>query len=116
MEAGLGDIGQPSSFACPLLQLEGSHPFRFRCHTGHAYSIENLIAAVSDGIDESLWNAIRALEEGALLLQRLGTHLEQHGKTAAIGPTLRQARDLRHKSNVIRSVAMETDRTPASEA
>jgi two-component system chemotaxis response regulator CheB len=59
VEAGLEQIGTPSPFACPdchgvLLQLEEGGRFRFRCHTGHAYSVDSLLAAISEGIEDSL--------------------------------------------------------------
>src|SRR4051794_20027692 len=74
-DAGLQHIAEPSPYACPechgvLLQLKGDGPTRFRCHTGHAYSIESLMAEVDDKIDEALWNAIRTLEEAVLLWER----------------------------------------------
>jgi two-component system, chemotaxis family, protein-glutamate methylesterase/glutaminase len=80
IDAGLESLAYPSPFACPechgvLLQLKDAMPPRFRCHTGHAYSIESLLAAVNEGIEEALWNSIRALEEGALLVQRIYDHL-----------------------------------------
>src|SRR5581483_3391461 len=45
IEAGLERIGEPSPFACPechgvLLQFKGDSRLRFRCHTGHAYSVD----------------------------------------------------------------------------
>jgi hypothetical protein len=30
------------------------------CHTGHAYSVGSLLAAISEGIEDALWSAIRA--------------------------------------------------------
>jgi two-component system, chemotaxis family, protein-glutamate methylesterase/glutaminase len=67
LEAGLERIGEPSRFACPechgvLLQLKDDSRIRFQCHTGHAYTIDSLVAAISDGVGESLWNAMRSLE------------------------------------------------------
>jgi two-component system, chemotaxis family, protein-glutamate methylesterase/glutaminase len=84
IEAGLERIGEPSRFACPdchgvLLQLKEGSRIRFRCHTGHAYSIDSLVAAISDGVDESLWNAMRSLEEAGLLLQAVAQLQTEHG-------------------------------------
>jgi len=66
IDAGLEQIGQPSPFACPechgvLLQMKHSPSMRFRCHTGHAYSTASLVAAISDAIEESMWEAIRTM-------------------------------------------------------
>ena len=48
LDAGVLQLGEPSNYACPechgvLLQIQGGSLFRFRCHTGHAYSIESLL-------------------------------------------------------------------------
>src|SRR5262249_25859241 len=80
IDAGLEAVGVPSRFSCPechgvLLQLKEGSRTRFRCHTGHAYSVASLLAAVSEGIEDSLWIAIRALEEGQLLMNRMAEHL-----------------------------------------
>jgi two-component system, chemotaxis family, protein-glutamate methylesterase/glutaminase len=87
IEAGLENIGEPSRFACPechgvLLQLKDGPRIRFRCHTGHAYSIDSLVAALSEGVDESLWNAMRSLEEAGLLLQAVAQLQTEHGVDA----------------------------------
>ena len=76
MVAGLEDIASPSAYSCPechgvLLQLADQDRVRFRCHTGHAYSIDSLLAAYGEQIEITLWNAIRSLEETALFLDRL---------------------------------------------
>jgi two-component system, chemotaxis family, protein-glutamate methylesterase/glutaminase len=78
------EIAEPSTFACPechgvLLQLKEGQRIRFRCHTGHAFSPDSLLTAISEGTEAVLWNAIRALEEGALLIDRMVRHVkDQH--------------------------------------
>jgi two-component system chemotaxis response regulator CheB len=110
VESGVEELGEPSSFACPdcqgvLLQLKESPPLRFRCHTGHAYSVQSLVAAINDGIEDSLWSAIRALEEGALLMEQLGRHLQEHRDLAAAEMLAEQARGARAQSNELRRIA-----------
>jgi two-component system chemotaxis response regulator CheB len=82
LEAGVMALGEPSIYACPechgvLLKIkgEGEAPPRFRCHTGHAYSIESLLADMQEKTEDSLWNAIRAIEEHVLLLRHLAEHV-----------------------------------------
>ena len=80
IDAGLERLGTPSRFACPechgvLLELKEGQRSKYRCHTGHAYSIASLLAAVGEGIDEALWNAVRAIEEGHLLMARMAEHV-----------------------------------------
>ncbi len=79
--AGVETMGPPSAFACPdchgvLRETIESGRVRFRCHTGHAHSVESLLAEIGESIEAALWNAIRAMQEGALLLQVLGKHVD----------------------------------------
>ena len=69
-------IGRPSTFVCPdcdgaLWEIAGSRPPRFRCHTGHGYTLRTLQHAQSDATDEALWSAFRALQEKEMLLRAL---------------------------------------------
>jgi two-component system chemotaxis response regulator CheB len=83
-EAGVWKLGDPSKYACPechgvLLQMKEAAPLRFRCHTGHAYTIESLLSEMDEVIEDSLWSAIRALEERAMLL-RHASEAHEEGK------------------------------------
>ena len=110
LTAGLSRIAEPSWFACPechgvLLQLKEEGPLRFRCHTGHAYSFESLLAAVNDGIEEALWSAIRALEEGELLLRTMSEHVRAHHAVHE-DPLRTRAEQARRQSEEFRRLAM----------
>jgi len=66
-------------FACPdcdgvLWELGDSSPPRYRCHTGHAFSLRSLEATQSDATEEALWGAIRALEQREGVLRKLAEH------------------------------------------
>jgi two-component system chemotaxis response regulator CheB len=43
----------------------------FRCHVGHAFSLQGLAAAQADEVESALWAAVRALEEAAALSRRV---------------------------------------------
>jgi len=108
IEAGLEQLGKPSPFACPechgvLLQLDDESRIRFRCHTGHAYSVESLVAAIGEGVDGSLSNAVRSLEEAGLLLQAIARVQQNRGVDAK--QLLAQAEEARMHSNEIRDLA-----------
>jgi len=47
----------------------------FRCHTGHAFSLQNLVTEHAEAIERSLWAAVRALEEGAAVAHRASKHV-----------------------------------------
>jgi two-component system, chemotaxis family, protein-glutamate methylesterase/glutaminase len=109
VDAGLEQIGQPSPFACPechgvLLQFKDASRLRFRCHTGHAYSIDSLVAAVSEGVEESLWIAVRSLEEAGLLLQMLAAHVREGHDARSAQRLLDQADRARRQSAEVRQL------------
>jgi two-component system, chemotaxis family, protein-glutamate methylesterase/glutaminase len=74
------ELGAPSLFTCPechgtLLRLDDEKMLRFRCHTGHAFTASSLRAALSGRTEEALWNALRAIEESAMLLEHMAAHV-----------------------------------------
>ena len=90
LAAGVLELGAPSIFTCPechgaLLQIRNGNLVRFRCHTGHAFSPQSLIAALTEATEDALWNVLRAFDESALLLEHLAQHAEetQHAEWAA---------------------------------
>lgn len=87
IDAGVQQIGSPSLIACPechgvLLKVADDGLLRFRCHTGHAYSVETLIAAIGEGIEATLWAGVRSLEEAQILLKQLAEHMRRHDEAA----------------------------------
>ena len=91
MEAGVMKLGPATVYTCPdchgvLLALRDGGYLRFRCHTGHAFSADSLLAAVTTATEDRLWSAVRSLDETILLLNHLGDHLAeaQHTNVAAM--------------------------------
>jgi two-component system chemotaxis response regulator CheB len=72
----LNRIGKPSVFACPdcdgvLWEVMDSKPKRFRCHTGHAFTLRTLEHTQATNTNKALWSAVRALQERESLLAAL---------------------------------------------
>jgi two-component system, chemotaxis family, protein-glutamate methylesterase/glutaminase len=68
--------GTPSQFACPecggvLWEIEDEGILRFRCRVGHALTAKNLDVEQTQSVENALWAALRALEEGASLARRM---------------------------------------------
>jgi two-component system chemotaxis response regulator CheB len=73
--------GEPSVFNCPechgtLLRLRGEDqdPLRYRCHTGHAFTAESLLAELSEATEEAVWNAVRSIQETSMLMSHWALH------------------------------------------
>jgi len=68
--------GAPVELVCPLCQgvltqAQTGMFEHFRCHVGHAFSLESLIREQGEEMERALWAAARSLEEGASLSKRL---------------------------------------------
>jgi two-component system chemotaxis response regulator CheB len=73
------ELGVPSDFVCPLCQgrltetaLNGFESFR--CHVGHAFSLQSVASEQADAVERALWAAVRALEETAAVSRRLAAN------------------------------------------
>lgn len=76
LQEGVMQLGAISANTCPechgvLVRIREGSLIRYRCHTGHAFSLETLLVEVNEEIDQTLWAALRALEERILLLREL---------------------------------------------
>lgn len=76
LKAGVMTIGTPSQYTCPdchgaMAEIKEGPITRFRCHTGHAFSMLSLLVEVNQAIENGLWGALRAVEERVLLLRQM---------------------------------------------
>ena len=70
----LDALGKPSKIVCPecsgvLWELSDTKPQRYRCHTGHAFTLNSLLQTQASRTDTALWSALRALQEREQLLR-----------------------------------------------
>jgi two-component system chemotaxis response regulator CheB len=110
LDAGVLQLGEPSNYACPechgvLLQMKEGTLFRFRCHTGHAYSIESLLADITEKMDDALWNSIRAYEEGELFMRHMAEHLDTGENSHSAESFLKRAEEAKRGANLMRQAA-----------
>ena len=76
----LNQIGTRTELVCPecggvLWEIRDAKPKRFRCHTGHAYSMLSLDNCQAGHADEAIWTALRAMHERHRVLEMM---LEMH--------------------------------------
>jgi two-component system, chemotaxis family, protein-glutamate methylesterase/glutaminase len=116
----LSAIGSPSRFVCPecnggLWELADTHPRRFRCHTGHAFSLRSLQAAQAESTDTALWNAFRGLEEKEMLLRQVAEQHLEEGDPAQAARTEVLAHVVRRHAATLRDLIEREDPDPAQE-
>ena len=107
LDAGVLHLGEPSNYACPechgvLLQIKERSLLRFRCHTGHAYSVESLLADITDKMNDALWNSIRAFEEGELFLRHMAEHLSDEKSSHSAESFVKRAEDAKRRADLLR--------------
>jgi two-component system, chemotaxis family, protein-glutamate methylesterase/glutaminase len=114
--ADLAKIGDPSIITCPdchgtLLKIRDEHLLRFRCHTGHAFTAESLRAALNETTEDTIWSAVRALQEGAMLLGHLAQHARDAGQLDEASSLDREAQDKLEQAALVRdSLTLPADR------
>jgi two-component system, chemotaxis family, protein-glutamate methylesterase/glutaminase len=89
-EVGTTDIdagplpGPPTALTCPecggaLWEVVSGNLVRYRCHVGHAYTADSMVAEQASLVEGALWSALRALEEKAELSRRLAERSRKRG-------------------------------------
>lgn len=114
LELGIMKLGDLSPFTCPechgvLLRLKENNLIRFRCHTGHAYSLDSLLAEVTQSIEETLWNGIRTIEESEMLMIHTAEHLRELKEFEAADLLLQKAEAARRRARLVRQAVMSNE-------
>ena len=105
-ELGIIDKGKLTSFTCPdchgaLTQLIEGQLIRYRCHTGHAYTVSALLSEVTESVESLLYQAMRGLEETKMLLQTLGAQFTDREQPKAAALFLRKADETGRQARVV---------------
>jgi two-component system chemotaxis response regulator CheB len=113
-EMGIMEMGEFVPFTCPdcqgaLIRLKESDMDRFRCHTGHAFTANTLLAGISEVNEDKLWQAMRGFEEAAMLLDQIAQHFRKRKQTKTVQLFARKAHEVRNRARVIHDSVLETE-------
>jgi two-component system chemotaxis response regulator CheB len=80
----LNGLGERSPYSCPdcnggLWEIKQGTMVRYRCHTGHTYSQSGLLYRQSVEMENTLWIALRMLEERKNLLEKMAAEEKDKG-------------------------------------
>lgn len=111
--------GNVSVFTCPecggsLWQVDEKDLVRFRCHVGHAYYAEALLAEQSDALEAALWTAVRTFKEKMVLSLQLAATERLRGNEAAAARFEEQARVSERYSALIQQYLLNGEEAPSS--
>lgn len=110
-ESRIVKFGEFTPYTCPECHgvlsrlLEGAR-IRYRCHTGHAYSADALLAALTERIEDSLYNAIRGVEESILLLNHIGDHYAELNQPRQAALYFKKAQEAEARVQWVRQVVL----------
>ena len=65
-----------------MVRLFEGKLIRFRCHTGHAYTASALLSGITESIEDTLWQAMKGMEEATLLLNKMAEQFANAGHSS----------------------------------
>lgn len=115
---GVMDFGELTPYTCPechgvLGKLRDGTFMRFRCHTGHAFTSDSLLATLTENIEDSLWSAIRSIDESILLLNHMGDHFAEENEPRLAALYFRKAIEAAKRNELIRGIVMSHEQLSA---
>jgi two-component system chemotaxis response regulator CheB len=111
LEQGMLQLGEHSPYACPechgvLSVIKDGDIIRYRCHTGHAYSADSLLTSITENIEDTLWSAIRGVEESIILLNNLGDHYAEKNQPKLAAMYFKKASEAEDRAKMVRQAVM----------
>lgn len=114
LKLGVPELGELSPFSCPechgvLSKLKDGALARYRCHTGHAYSVDTLLASISEKIEDEMYSTIRSIDEVIMLLNHIGDHYAgaNHSKLAAL--YFKKAKEAEARASLVRKAVLSSE-------
>lgn len=102
-------LGALSPMSCPdcsgvLQEMQDNGLVRYRCHTGHAFTLATLRTAQNDTWEKTLYAALRAQQEQAMLARRLAEKARAREEGRSADEFERRAFDYEEGAEVIRQL------------
>lgn len=98
-----------SSITCPechgsMQEIVDGELVRYRCHTGHAFTLEALGAIQTDAWERALYNAYRAQQERAVLVGRMTDEARARGAATAAEQLQQRAQGYEEGADLLRDL------------
>ena len=111
LEKGLMDFGELSPFTCPechgvLSRFYNGDLVRYRCHTGHAYTVGAFMASLTEKVEDYLYDSIRGMDETIILLNHLGDHYAEANQSQLAALFFKKAKQAADRSQLVRQAVV----------
>ncbi len=107
-------LGHLVPLSCPgcggtLWEVNAGRVLRYRCHTGHAYTADALAESSRQTLEETLWVALRMMEERKNLLSSMASH----GDAQWHKPQLERVAEIKRHINRLREFLLTSEASGA---
>ena len=106
-----GTKGKQSPFTCPdcggaLWEIKEGGLVRYRCHVGHGFNRDSLRDGMDEKLEDTLWSALRAIEENIELRSRMMEQTKQRRLTVFTATLEREIAGRKNKADALRELLM----------
>jgi two-component system chemotaxis response regulator CheB len=103
--------GLPSPFTCPdcggtLREIKEKNLVRYRCHVGHGFNSQSLRDGMDEKLEDTLWSALRAIEENIELRSRMKVRATDQRLTAFSGSLEQEIADMKLRAAALRRLLL----------
>jgi two-component system chemotaxis response regulator CheB len=110
-ESGIISLGELSPFTCPechgvMVKFREGGRERYRCHTGHAFSADSLLATISENIEQGLYSTLRGFEESVMLLNNLGNYFSEVKNNELASLYFGKAVEVQERSKMLKQIIL----------
>lgn len=104
-------FGELTPYTCPechgvLSAIKEGGRVRFRCHTGHAFTADSLLSAITGSIEESFWSAVRNVQELVILLNHMGDHFAEVNQPKLAAAFFKKAKEAKNRAELVRKAVL----------
>jgi two-component system chemotaxis response regulator CheB len=102
-------LGEQSLYSCPdcgggLWEIKEGDHMHYRCHIGHAFSQNELLKSQYESLNETLWVALRMMEERKNLLKKISKEEKQKNMHVLANMHTERANELEEHINKLKEL------------
>ncbi|HEU4633621.1 MAG TPA: chemotaxis protein CheB [Flavisolibacter sp.] len=106
------DLGNRSYYSCPdcgggLWEMVNDNIVRYRCFTGHVFTENELLLRQSETLENTLWVALRMIEERKQLLHKMALEEERKGWMLSAEGKKERAAELQEHISRLKDILFE---------
>jgi len=114
-EFGIMEYGEPTRYTCPschgvLFKIQEGPLYRFRCHTGHGFSLPSLLHEQRIHLEDILWQSVMTLQESIALFNDSAERLANAGDEVGATDLREKAAEAKRKADALRELALSEPR------